>query len=374
MKARKLLIGFIVAAVVAGTAAFAWRYNLFAGFTWFDTYEGTLTETARQYNFNRANTKAVLMHTRDDWRNYDYYWLVREEGVPEDGPIRKVQVPAELWQTGKDGATVVKEFLHRYPKALPLTPEQQAAYEAKMEARQEEEARHKRVEEIEKTESMMGMMTPDVFYVRFETTAGDFTIEFRKEWAPVGATRIYQLVREGVLEDTRFFRVVPGFAAQFGIPGNPRAASVWQQANLPDEKEVVYSNVRGTVTFAMAATPNSRTTQLFINLADNAFLDAQGFAPVGRVVEGMDAVEAINAEYGEGPDQQRVQEMGNAYLDEYYPNLTRVERVYVLASPPAGIEPPPPAPPQLDAPAPGPPEGEGAERQEPEDAVEEDGA
>lgn len=357
MKARKILVGIIVLAAIVGAAAFAWRYNFLAGFTWFDSYRGTLVEAARQYNFNRANTKAVLRHTRDDWRNYDYYWLVREEGVPEGGPVRKVQVPAELWQTGKDGATVVKGFLHRYPEALPLTPEQQAAYEAKMEARQEEEARRKRVEEIEKTENMMGIMTPDVFYVRFETTAGDFTLEFRKEWAPVGVTRVYQLVRERVLEDTRFFRVVPGFAAQFGIPGDPQAAAVWQQANLPDEKEVVYSNIRGAVSFAKAAAPNSRTTQLFINLADNPRLDAQNFAPVGRVVKGMDAVEAINAEYGEKPDQQRIQEMGNAYLDEYFPNLTRIERVYVLASPPEGIDPPPPAPPQLEAPAPKRPEG-----------------
>lgn len=356
MKARNLLIGLAVVVLIAGAAAFAWRYDLLSGFTWFKSYKGTLVETARQYNFNRAHTKAVLQHARDDWRNYDYYWVIREEGAPEDARLRKVQVPAELWQTGKDGADVVKEFLHRYPKALPLTPEQQAAYEAKMEKRKEAEARRKRVEEIQKTEEMMGMMTPDVFYVRFETTAGDFTVEFRKEWAPVGATRVYQLVREGVFEDTRFFRVVPGFAVQFGIPGNPQAAAVWQQANLPDEKEVVYSNVRGTVAFAQAAAPNSRTTQLFINLADNAFLDSQGFVPVGRVVEGMEAVEAINAEYGEKPQQDRIQEMGNEYLDEYFPNLTKIERVYTLASPPEGVEPPPPAPPQLDASALGPPE------------------
>lgn len=350
MRKRNVVIGLIVLAGVLALSGFFWRYNVFGGITWFDAYEGTLVETARHYNFNRANTKAVLRHTRDDWRNYDYYWLVREEGVPEDGPIRKVKVPAELWQTGKDGADVVKGFLHRYPKVMPLTPEQQAAYDEKMEQRKEEEARRKRLEEIEKTEEMMGLMTPEVFYARFETTAGDFTIEFRKEWGPVGATRVFQLLRDGLFEGMRFFRVVPDFAVQFGIPGNPQAAALWSEAKLPDEKEVVYSNVRGTVSFAKSAQPHSRTTQLFINLADNTFLDAQGFAPVGRVVEGMEAVDAINAEYGEEPSQSRIQEMGDEYLDAHFPNLTRIESVYTLASPPAGLEEPVPAPPQLDAP------------------------
>lgn len=169
---------------------------------------------------------------------------------------------------------------------------------------------------------------PDVFKVRFETTEGPFVVEVTRAWAPNGADRIYNLVSNGYYDGVRFFRVVSGFMTQFGINGDPAVNTAWKQATIDDDP-VSQSNVRGTVTFAMRG-PNTRTTQLFINTVDNIRLDTMGFAPVGKVVEGMDVVDKLYAGYGEGrprgrgPDQMRLQAEGNAYLDELFPDLDSV--------------------------------------------------
>ncbi len=139
---------------------------------------------------------------------------------------------------------------------------------------------------------------PDRFRVRFETTKGPFVIEVKREWAPRGADRFYNLVRAGYYDDVAFFRVIDGFMVQFGINGDPRVNAAWQGARIPDDP-VTQSNRRGMVTYAMAG-PDTRTTQLFINFGDNKGLDGQGFAPFGAVVEGLAVVDSLYSGYGEG--------------------------------------------------------------------------
>src|ERR1700732_1262300 len=157
---------------------------------------------------------------------------------------------------------------------------------------------------------------PDNYKVQFTTTKGNIVIEIHRDWAPLGADRFYNLVRNGFFADAAFFRVVPNFIVQFGLGANPAGNKVWQNANFRDDP-VKESNKRGTLTFATAG-PNTRTTQLFINLKDNAPLDGQGFAPFGTVVEGMDAVDKIYPGYGERPDQGKLTAEGKAYIDKNF--------------------------------------------------------
>jgi peptidyl-prolyl cis-trans isomerase A (cyclophilin A) len=170
---------------------------------------------------------------------------------------------------------------------------------------------------------------PERFRANFDTSKGTFVIEVHRDWAPIGADRFYNLVKNGFFDEVRFFRVLDGFMAQFGIHGNPAVQSAWRNANLKDDP-VKQSNKRGYVTFATAG-PNTRTTQLFINYADNASLDKQGFAPFGEVVSGMGVVDKLYNGYGEGaprgkgPDQGRLQSEGNAYLSKEYPRLDYIK-------------------------------------------------
>ena len=161
---------------------------------------------------------------------------------------------------------------------------------------------------------------PAEYTVLFETSAGDFKIQVTREWAPRGADRFYNLVRNGYYNEQRFFRVVPGFVVQWGMHGDPKISKFWQQANFLDDP-VKQSNKRGRITFAKTNVPNTRTTQVFINFGDNLNLDGMGFAPFGEVVEGMDIVDAINAEYGQQPSQGQIAGRGNPYLEEHFPNL-----------------------------------------------------
>jgi peptidyl-prolyl cis-trans isomerase A (cyclophilin A) len=165
----------------------------------------------------------------------------------------------------------------------------------------------------------MSRTAPEVFRVLFDTTRGAFTVEATRAWAPKGADRFYNLVRAGFYDGARFFRVVPGFVAQFGLPADPRLAAAWKASTIPDDP-VKTSNVRGTLTFATAG-PNTRTTQLFLNFGHNARLDAMGFAPFAKVVDGQAIVDAINPEYGERPNQGRIQAEGEAYLVQGFPRL-----------------------------------------------------
>jgi cyclophilin family peptidyl-prolyl cis-trans isomerase len=176
---------------------------------------------------------------------------------------------------------------------------------------------------------------PAVYRARFATSAGDFVIEVHRDWAPRGADRFYELVKGGYFDGQRFFRVLSGFMAQFGIHGDPKVSATWRERRIPDDP-VLQSNTRGMVSFATAG-PNTRTTQVFINYANNASLDGMGFAPFGRVVEGMEVVDRLFAGYGEGaprgrgPDQGRIQAEGNAYLEHEFPKLDSVKRATIVA-------------------------------------------
>jgi peptidyl-prolyl cis-trans isomerase A (cyclophilin A) len=182
--------------------------------------------------------------------------------------------------------------------------------------------------------SGMTKQAPAKYQVKFVTSKGDFVIEVQREWAPNGADRFYNLAKNGWFDDARFFRVIKGFMAQFGINGDPSLNSVWKDANIQDDP-VKQSNTKGMVSFATRG-PNTRTTQLFINFADNNRLDGMGFAPFGKVVSGMDVVDALNGEYGEGaprgrgPDQGRIQSEGNAYLKKDFDKLDYVKTARVL--------------------------------------------
>jgi cyclophilin family peptidyl-prolyl cis-trans isomerase len=175
---------------------------------------------------------------------------------------------------------------------------------------------------------------PDRFRVRLETTKGPFVIEVTRAWAPRGADRFYNLVRVGYYDDVAFFRVIENFMVQFGINGDPAVNAAWRQARITDDP-VTQSNKRGMVTYAMAG-PDTRTTQLFINFRDNAGLDGQGFAPFGRVVEGLSVVDSLYAGYGEGapsgmgPEQGRAQGEGNAYLKGRFPKLDFVKTARIV--------------------------------------------
>lgn len=177
--------------------------------------------------------------------------------------------------------------------------------------------------------------SPESFRVKMDTTKGAFTIEVTRAWAPNGADRFYNLVQGGYFTEIAFFRAISGFMCQFGIHGDPTISAAWRDAKIPDDKTGAASNSEGMLTFAMAG-PNTRTTQLFINLGDNARLDSMGFPPFGKVVEGMDVVKKLNTEYGEGapggrgPNQGKVQMMGNAYLKKDFPNLDYIKSASVV--------------------------------------------
>ncbi|MGH7939984.1 MAG: peptidylprolyl isomerase [Limisphaerales bacterium] len=175
---------------------------------------------------------------------------------------------------------------------------------------------------------------PENFKAVFDTTKGKFTIEVTRSLAPNGADRFYNLAKSGYFTDNAFFRVVPGFMVQFGINGDPAISAKWHDADIPDDP-IKGSNTRGTITFATAG-PNTRTTQLFINFGNNTFLDSQGFSPFGKVTDGMDVVDKINSEYGDGPpsgsgpDQGRIQMEGNKYLKKDFPKLDYIKTVTVV--------------------------------------------
>jgi peptidyl-prolyl cis-trans isomerase A (cyclophilin A) len=169
---------------------------------------------------------------------------------------------------------------------------------------------------------------PDVYRVKFETSKGDFTIEVTKAWAPLGAARFYTLVQRKFYDNARFFRVISGFMVQFGLPADPAVAAAWVNRTLRDDK-VTQSNGRGMITYAMAG-PNTRTTQVFINFANNASLNSQGFAPFGKVVEGMEVVDQLYSGYGESPEQGAIQQQGNKYLEARFPKLDFIKTARIV--------------------------------------------
>jgi len=171
--------------------------------------------------------------------------------------------------------------------------------------------------------STMKATAPATFVVNVETTKGPFTIKVTRSWAPNGADHFYNLVRAGFFTDAAFFRVIPGFMAQFGISARPEVSRIWANSNIQDDP-VKESNVRGMVTFAQTSARNSRSTQLFINYGDNSRLNADRFAPFGEVTKGMEIVDKIYSGYGEQPDQTAITNQGKAYLDKNFPRLDRI--------------------------------------------------
>ncbi|CAN5332594.1 hypothetical protein BH11MYX1_BH11MYX1_53790 [soil metagenome] len=155
------------------------------------------------------------------------------------------------------------------------------------------------------------------------TSKGAITLETHRSWAPHGVDRFGELVTAGFYNDARFFRVISGFVAQFGINGIPATNAMWSSRTIPDDP-VVRTNVHGYASFAQTSDPDSRTTQLFFNLVDNRFLDSMGFAPFAVVTSGLDVVDQLDAEYGEAPAQSEISASGNAYLDADFPKLDRI--------------------------------------------------
>jgi peptidyl-prolyl cis-trans isomerase A (cyclophilin A) len=186
--------------------------------------------------------------------------------------------------------------------------------------------------------ALLKAQAPDTYQVKFTTTKGEFVVTVTRAWAPVGADRFYNLVRHHFYDNASFFRVIGGFMAQFGVSAYPPVSAVWEKAEIKDDP-VTQSNLKGYITFAAAGDPNTRTTQVFINLVDNKRLDASRFAPFGQVTEGMDVVEALNSEYGEGapdgkgPDQEQIGKQGKPYLDKGWPKLDSIKTAVMVGAP-----------------------------------------
>jgi peptidyl-prolyl cis-trans isomerase A (cyclophilin A) len=181
--------------------------------------------------------------------------------------------------------------------------------------------------------SLLVAKAPDTYQVKFDTTRGPFTVTVTRAWAPLGADRFYNLVRHHFYDNATIFRVVPGFVAQFGLSAYPPVSAVWSRANIKDDA-VTQSNKRGYLTFATAG-PNTRTTQIFINLKDNLRLDTMGFAPFAVVDEkGMNVVEMFYDQYGDGAgiDQEQIEKQGKPYLDKGWPKLDVMKSVTLVGA------------------------------------------
>lgn len=178
------------------------------------------------------------------------------------------------------------------------------------------------------------VQAPDVYKVNFDTSKGAFVVEVHRDWAPIGADHFYELVQNKFFDGDRFFRVLKGFVVQFGLNGDPAVNGHWANSSLPDDP-VKQHNDRGMLTYAKAG-PASRTTQVFINLRDNRNLDSDGFAPIGKVISGMDVVDSLYGGYGEGapqgggPDQGLVETRGNDYLTQHFPKLDYVKSATIV--------------------------------------------
>jgi peptidyl-prolyl cis-trans isomerase A (cyclophilin A) len=182
--------------------------------------------------------------------------------------------------------------------------------------------------------SSLNKQAPATFKAKFTTTKGDFVVEVTRSWSPLGADRFYNLVKYHFYDGASFFRVLPGFVAQFGLSAKPEISRAWASATIKDDP-VTQSNLAGYLTFATSG-PNTRTTQLFINLANNQNLDGMGFSPFGKVIEGMDVVEKFYSGYGEGapggngPEQGRITNEGKAYLDKSFPLLDSIKTAVIV--------------------------------------------
>ncbi|MDJ0837621.1 MAG: peptidylprolyl isomerase [Acidobacteriota bacterium] len=178
---------------------------------------------------------------------------------------------------------------------------------------------------------------PDTYRVKFETTKGDFTVLVTRDWSPNGADRFYNLVKMGYFKKISFFRVMEGFMAQFGIHGNPEVNKVWSERSFPDDPSKGISNKPGTLVFAHKGRPDTRGTQLYINIGDNANLDSMGFTPLGRLEgDGLGIILSLYSGYGDcmprgrAPDQARAIKLGNAYIEKFWPNLDYIHNITIV--------------------------------------------
>ena len=185
---------------------------------------------------------------------------------------------------------------------------------------------------------------PATYDVKFHTTKGDFIVQVTRAWAPNGADRFYNLVEHHFYDDATLFRVVAGFVVQFGIPADPRYGKIWANANIKDDP-VKESNLRGYITYAQSSAPNSRSTQVFVNFRDNSRLDSMGFAPFGKVIEGMNVVESFYGGYADKPTgmQDQIANQGNAFLEKNFPKLDKILTARVVPAAPAHPATHPPA-------------------------------
>ena len=185
-----------------------------------------------------------------------------------------------------------------------------------------------------KNPASLNEKAPATYKVRFDTSAGVFVVQVTRDWAPLGADRFYNLVKNGFYDEARFFRAISGFMVQFGIHADPAVSTVWRNARIGVDP-VKESNKPMYITYAMGGTPDTRTTQVFINFGNNAQLDKMGFAPFGQVVQGQDVVNKIFTGYGEGaprgkgPEQGRIQAEGNAYLNKEFPKLDYIKKATI---------------------------------------------
>jgi peptidyl-prolyl cis-trans isomerase A (cyclophilin A) len=204
--------------------------------------------------------------------------------------------------------------------------------------------------------ALLTAKAPATFEARFITTKGDFTITVTREWAPFGADRFYNLVRHHFYDNASFFRAIKGFMVQFGISAYPPVTAAWEHAPIKDDP-VVQSNLRGYVSYAKPNEPNTRTTQVFINLVDDKRLDGMGFAPFGQVTDGMDVVDQLYTGYGDGSDmggkgpvQDSISKLGKPYLDKNFPELDSIKTTRLIL--PEGAAPAPTKKPAPKAAAP----------------------
>jgi peptidyl-prolyl cis-trans isomerase A (cyclophilin A) len=181
-----------------------------------------------------------------------------------------------------------------------------------------------------RTPALLTEKAPETFKAKLDTSKGVIVIEVHRDWSPFGADRFYNLVKNGFYDETRFFRVVPDFMAQFGINGDPAVTAAWQSVVLKDDP-VKQSNKRGFVSYGNTGRPNSRGTQLFINYKDNSFLDGQLFSPFGEVVMGMDVADKLASEYGTKPQEAQgtISAQGNKFLLSNFPNLDYIKKATI---------------------------------------------
>jgi peptidyl-prolyl cis-trans isomerase A (cyclophilin A) len=181
-----------------------------------------------------------------------------------------------------------------------------------------------------RTPAQLTEKAPETFKAKLDTTKGVIVIEVHRDWSPFGADRFYNLVKNGFYDETRFFRVVPDFMAQFGINGDPAVTAAWQDVKLQDDP-VKQSNKRGFVSYGNTGRPNSRGTQLFINYKDNSFLDSQAFSPFGEVTVGMDVADMLNSEYGTKPQEAQgtISAQGNKFLLTNFPKLDYIKKATI---------------------------------------------